>query len=444
MPHNLQGAICSFIEHSPTAFHAVETMAQGLKTQGAIQLDERSRWRLETGKTYFVTRSGSSLIAFRPGRKSPSKTGFMLQGAHTDSPALKARLEKILTGKGMERTPVEIYGGPIISTWLDRPLALAGQVIVKNDRGQAESRLVHTKTPVGLIPNLAIHLNRDINKGFEYNAQTHLPVLLSASGNTETASVSATGSALQKLLSEQLQINVDSILGADLYFVDAQGPAILGFSSELINGYRLDDLLGCHAIFEAFSSSETAEHTQVACFLDNEEVGSRSTQGADSSFLRDILGRISALLDGSTEDFYRALAASFCISVDVAQAYHSSYPEKFDEDYAPMLNGGPALKVNANLRYATDGAAEAQFRLICESAGVPCQKFMSRADIAPGTTIGPLSSSITGIKTVDIGAPLLSMHSIRETAGLLDHEYMVKALKKAYDLLPAPLSHVGV
>jgi aspartyl aminopeptidase len=430
----------AFLTNSPTAFHAVETMAKNLKAQGAIQLDERSWWRLEPGKSYFVTRSGSSLIAFRPGRQKPAETGFMLQGAHTDSPALKARLEKILTGKGMERAPVEIYGGPIISTWLDRPLSLAGRVIVKSAKGQAESRLVDTKAPVGLIPNLAIHLNRDINKGFEYNAQTHLPVLVSASGKTETATVSA----IHALLAEQFQIGADSILGADLYFVDAQGPAILGSNSELMNGYRLDDILGCHAILEAFNSAETAEHTQVACFLDNEEVGSRSTQGADSSFLRDILGRISTILDESTEDFYRALTASFCISVDVAQAYHSSYPEKFDEDYAPILNGGPALKVNANLRYATDGAAEAQFRLICESAGVPCQKFMSRADIAPGTTIGPLSSSITGIKTVDIGAPLLSMHSIRETAGLLDHEYMVAALKRAYDLLPAPLGHVGV
>ncbi|HRU28499.1 MAG TPA: M18 family aminopeptidase [Treponema sp.] len=425
---NLTQNLSDFINSAPTAYHAVGAIAAKLKSEGATELDEKARWTLEPGKSYYVSRSGSSLIAFRMGRKNPAESGFMIQGAHTDSPALKARLEKLLSGKGMDRAPVEIYGGPILSTWLDRPLALAGRVIMKNQRGQTESRLVHTKMPIGVIPNLAIHLNRDINKGFEYNAQTHLPVLLSASGKTEAATVSG----LQKLLSEQFQIAPDAILGSDLYFVDAQGPAILGPAPELINSYRLDDLLGCHAILEAFCSTDAAEHTQVACFLDNEEIGSRTAQGADSSFLRDILSRISALQDESPEDFYRALAASFSISVDVAQAYHSSYPEKFDEDYAPILNGGPAVKVNGNLKYATDGDAEAQFHLLCDTAGIPFQKFMSRADMVPGTTIGPLTSSITGIKTVDIGAPLLSMHSIRETAGILDHEYMVQVLKRAF------------
>lgn len=374
--------LCDFIEASPTAFHAVEAIVDSLEEIGAIQLDERERWHLEPGHTYFVILSGSSLISFRPGLRRPAETGFILEGAHTDSPGLKARLEKNLTGKSFEWAPVELYGDPIVSTWLDRPLSLAGRVIVKGDTGKAESRLVHLAEPVGLVPNLAIHLNRDINKGFEYNAQTHLPVLLSASGKSSAKNggeETATASALLRFVAENLQIKAETILGSDLYFVDAQKPALLGPSDELVNGYRLDDLLGCHAILEAFRSVVPADHTQVACFLDNEEVGSRSIQGADSSFLRDILSRISALQDETHEDFYRAVASSFCISVDVAQAYHGSYPEKFDEDYAPILNGGPALK-----------------------------------------------------KTVDVGAPLLSMHSIRETVGALDHEMMVAALRSGF------------
>ncbi|MCA1948964.1 MAG: M18 family aminopeptidase [Treponema sp.] len=440
----LTSHLIQFIKDSPTAYHGAQTIAKALDAQGAIQLDERQPWQLKSGQMYYVVRSEGSLIAFRCGFKRPAEAGFMVAGAHTDSPGLKARLEKSLTGKGMERAAVELYGSPIISTWLDRPLSLAGRVFIKTQDGKAESRLIHSTEPIGVVPNLAIHLNRDHNKGFEYNAQNHLPVLLSASGSgASEAGAKAPDSGVAEALAAdllhrvtaQLGVPADRIVGSDLYFVDAQGPVRFGPQGELINAYRLDNLLGCHAILEAFLASQSAGHTQVACFFNHEEIGSLSPEGADSAFLRDILGRISALMDKNAEDLYRALAASFSISVDVAQAYHGSYPEKFDESFAPVLNGGPALKVNANLRYATDGEAEARFRLYCDAAGVPCQKFMSRADITPGTTIGPLSAAFTGIKTVDVGAPLLSMHSIRETAGTLDHEMMVQVLKKGFEQL---------
>lgn len=431
---------CDFVDASPTAYHAVDNLAAALEAAGAQRLDEREAWLLEPGQAYFVARSGSSLMAFRPGLRPPAEEGFALAGAHTDSPALKLRLEKNLASKGMERSPVEIYGGPIVSTWLDRPLSLAGRVSLRAQDGGFVNRLVNFDRPIGLVPNLAIHLNREVNKGFEYNAQNNLPVLI-GTATIGGAAISGTTTiptapALAGLIAAELGVDAADILGADLYFVDAQKTVVFGGSGELINGYRLDDLSGCHAVLEAFLRSSPSLHGQVACFFDHEEIGSTSIQGADSSFLRDILGRIAALQGTSTEGFYRALASSFQVSVDVAQAFHPSYAEKYDEAFAPLLNGGPAVKVNANLRYATDSEGEARFRLFCAQAGFPCQKFMSRADMAPGSTIGPMSSAHTGIKTVDVGSPLLSMHSIRETLGSFDHEAMVAALAASFAASP--------
>jgi aspartyl aminopeptidase len=428
MQNALIKRLCDFLDASPTAYHAVDNIAAALLAAGAERLEEGDEWRLEPGATYFVVRSGSALVAFRPGLRPPAEEGFALAGAHTDSPALKLRFDKAITGRGMDRAPVEIYGGPIVSTWLDRPLSLAGRVAIKKAEGGLELRLVNFARPVGLIPNLAIHLNRDINKGFEYNAQTSLPVLLSA--GPEGAGVRP--NPVAALLSEELAVEPADILGADLYFVDAQKTVVLGKDGELVNGYRLDDLSGCHAVLEAFLQSAPAAHGQLALFFDNEEIGSRSIQGADSTFLRDILARVAALQGTSNEGFYRALAASFSVSIDVAQGFHPSYADKFDEDFTPLLNRGPAVKVNANLRYATDAETEGRFRLLCAEAGVPCQKYMARADMSPGSTIGPLSAAHCGIKTVDIGAPLLSMHSIRETLGSADHASMTAVLARHF------------
>jgi aspartyl aminopeptidase len=434
MQNALIKRLCDFLDASPTAYHAVDNIAAALLAAGAERLEEGEEWKLEPGAAYFVARSGSALVAFRPGLRPPAEEGFALAGAHTDSPALKLRFDKAMAGRGMDRAPVEIYGGPIVSTWLDRPLSLAGRVALKTAQGGLELRLVNFARPLGLIPNLAIHLNRDINKGFEYNAQTNLPVLLSAGaiGADGAASAEPRPDAVAALLSGELSVAPEDILGADLYFVDAQKTVVLGREGELVNGYRLDDLSGCHALLEAFLQSPPAAHGQLALFFDNEEIGSRSIQGADSSFLRDILARVAALQGTTSEGFYRALSHSFSVSIDVAQGFHPSYADKFDEDFTPLLNGGPAVKVNANLRYATDAEAEGRFRLLCAEAGVPCQKYMARADMSPGSTIGPLSAAHCGIKTVDIGAPLLSMHSIRETVGSVDHAYMVAALARHF------------
>jgi aspartyl aminopeptidase len=429
------GRFMDFVAASPTAFHAVDSIATQLLAAGAKRLDEREAWNLEPGRAYFVERSLSALIAFRTGAKRPQESGFAVAAAHTDSPALKARLEKSLSGKGIERVAVEIYGGPIVSSWLDRPLSLAGRVALRASSGGVETRLVNLARPVGVVPDLAIHLNHDINKGFEYNAQTELPVLVAALPAVASSADASKGRAISwalALVASELGLESEAILGADLYFADAQRPLLFGPESELVNGPRLDDLLGCHAILEAFAGAARSETTQVACFMDNEEVGSRTAQGADSSFLRDTLGRICSLSGCGTEDFYRALAASFCVSVDVAQAFHPSYAEKYDDFYTPLLNGGPALKANANYRYATDAPTEGRFRLLCEAAGVACQKLQSRADLSPGATIGPMSSSLTGMPTVDVGAPLLSMHAMRETAGVRDHAAMIAAIGALY------------
>ncbi|MBL8966470.1 MAG: M18 family aminopeptidase [Spirochaetaceae bacterium] len=388
MPAAIIKQLCDFVDASPTAYHAVENIAAALEARGALRLDEGEAWSLEPGRAYFVVRAGTALVAFRPGLRPPAEEGFALAGAHTDSPALKARLEKGLSGKGFERSPVEVYGGPILSTWLDRPLSLAGRVALRGAaKASVENRLVNFARPVGIVPNLAIHLNREVNKGFEYNAQSHLPVLLSSSG---AAPAEPAGSAaLLRLVAEELGVEPGAILGADLYFVESQRCVQVGADPALVNGYRLDDLTGCHAVLDGFIQAPPAPHGQVACFLDNEEVGSRSLMGADSSFLRDLLGRVAALQGSSSEGFYRALSRSFSVSVDVAQAWHPSYPDKYDEAFAPIVNGGPAVKVNANMKYATDGEAEARFRLLCEDAGAPCQKWMARADMTPARPSAP-------------------------------------------------------
>lgn len=430
-------ALRDFIDDSPTAYHAAGTIAAALLSGAAVELSEKDRWNLEPGAAYFVRRGGSAVIAFRVGLGAPGEHGFVMAGAHTDSPCLKARIEKSMVARTMVRTPVEVYGGAILSGWLDRPLALAGRLALRTDSGLREV-LFNSAAPVGVIPNLAIHLNREINKGFEYNPHIHMPVLVDS---LEADPARGSGGDRPWALAsaaESLGIDPDEISGADLFFVE-QGKCIVfgeGGGAGLVNGPRLDDLAGCQAILAAFLKAAPEIHGQVACFMDAEEVGSTTAQGADSSFLRDILARICIASGATAQDFYRALPRSFFVSVDAAQAWHPAYPEKFDERYAPLLNGGPAVKAGANWKYATDASAEALFRQACAHAGVKCQKYMSRPDIMPGSTIGPVTSSHLGVRTVDIGHPLVAMHAIRETIGAGDHPAMIAALAACFAQSP--------
>lgn len=435
MPAQNAKALCDFIDASPTPYHAVDSAVAMLNTAGAARLDERETWQLEPGHSYYVIRDGASLVAFRTGTAAPSRSGFAFAGAHADAPGLRARLEKSLVSRGFDRVAVEAYGGPIHSTWLDRPLSLAGRVMVKVAGGGVTQRLVNFARPMAVIPNLAIHFNREMNKGIEYPMNAALLPIVSAAGPGVTAVVGS--SWLERAVSGELGVDPEAVVSAELTFVDATASLVFGADSELLSAPRIDNLEGCHAVLSAFVSAPPSGHGQIAALFDNEETGSGSIRGADSSFLRDLVERIVALTDDSgNEALHRALARSFSVSVDGAQGWHPSYADKFDEDYAPVLNGGPAVKANANTRYATDAVGEAAFRSLCETAGVPCQRFRMRADLAPGTTIGPISSALLGVRTVDVGVPMLAMHSARETAGSYDHDYMIRALSGFYTTGP--------
>ncbi len=418
-----------FIDASPTQFHAADSLAASLRAAGAVRLDEREAWKLESGKTYFIERNGSAVIAFRTGRRPPAEAGFMIVAAHTDAPALRVRAEKPLSRKRSVSVPVEVYGGPLVATWLDRPLALAGRVSWRDASGRIARGLVNTGKPVALVPNLAIHLNRDFNKGIEYNAQNQLPALAEAHG-PDAGDLAADKPWGVSIAASALGVEPDAILGTELFLVEAQRSCDIG--EGLFNAPRLDDLAGCHAALEAFLASAPADHAQMAAFFDNEEIGSSTLQGAAGPFLRDLMERVTASTDPSIEARNRAFARSFLVSVDAAHAFHPNYADKSDDHYSPCLNGGPAIKANAGFKYATDAVSEAAFRSFCAVAKVPCQAFRTRSDMTPGSTIGPMTSTLIGIRTVDVGHPLLAMHSIRETMGALDHGHMIAALGAAF------------
>ncbi|MFA5852581.1 MAG: M18 family aminopeptidase [Spirochaetales bacterium] len=431
-------SLCDFIDASPTAFHAADNIKAYLSAHGALVLDEKEAWQLEPGAMYCVVRGSSAVVVFRPGFQSLGESGYALAGAHTDSPCLKIRPGSEKSARGMVRLAVDVYGGAILSGWVDRPLCLAGRVILRSGEGIKEL-LYNSGQAVGVIPNLPIHLNREINKGMEYNPHQHLPVLVDVVGVDVEAS--QVPEWTKRKISVDLGVNASDILAMDLSFYDSQNAIVFGSAKdgdsgdtagELINAPRLDDLAGCHAILEAFSVAKPTARTQLACFLDAEEVGSMTAQGANSSFVRDVLARLNIAMKGSAEDFYRAGARSLCLSVDAAQAWNPAYPDKYDEKFSPLLGKGPAVKMNVNQRYATDVATESLFELICEKASLPWQKYMAKADMQPGTTIGPLSASRLGAPTVDLGHPLLSMHAMRETIEGKDHYAMIELLKGFY------------
>lgn len=439
-------ALCQFLDASPTSFHAADNIRSYLLAHGAQELDEAASWQIEPGVPYFVCRSGTSIVAFRAGLKSMGDAGLVIAGAHTDSPGLKVRPGTHKQNQNMVRIGVDVYGGAIVSTWLDRPLAVAGRLFLRDSESPAslKSVLYNSGKPVGIIPNLAIHLNRDVNRGFEYSPAQHLPVLVS-SLREKSDTQSANLSWLHEYIGEDTNLDIEpgDIVASDLFFYDTQKSAIFGTRHQsalpddqerdiLVNAPHLDDLAGCHAILEAFSSAVPSEFGQVACFLDSEEIGSMTMQGADSSFVRDVLARLAIVTGAGAEDFYRMSSRSLFVSLDAAQGWNPAYPEKYDEKLSPLLGAGPAVKINANQRYATESHVESLIAIIANQEKIPLQRYMSRADMQPGTTIGPMSAARLGIRTIDIGHPLLSMHSIRETINSFDHAMMIRLLAAVY------------
>jgi aspartyl aminopeptidase len=428
-----QAKICarellSYIDKAPTQFHAVTESAEILETNGFQRLYEKDAWKLTPGGKYYVVRNSSSLIAFTLGTDEVESAGFHIVGAHTDSPNLRLKPNPEYEKSGYGQLGVEPYGGVLLASWTDRDLSLAGRVFVRNEEDETCEKLVCFENPLLRISQLTIHLNRNVNEnGLILNKQTHLPPIFTMAGGSSKSN-------LNQLLAGRLQCETDQIVGFDLALYDTQKGSLGGLNEEFIFSSQLDDLASCHAGLKALvDSPESTKSTRVLALHDHEEVGSASAQGAESLFLKDVLERIV----GSSkprEDFFRALSQSFCISADMAHAVHPNYSDLHDIRHMPIVNQGPVLKMNVNQKYATDGATGMFFENLCKEVEIPLQKFVIRSDLMCGSTIGPITATTLGIPTVDVGNPMLSMHSIREMSGTTDHANMVTVLKHFYSI----------
>ncbi|WP_019612895.1 M18 family aminopeptidase [Psychromonas ossibalaenae] len=418
--------LITFIDNSPVSYFAAANIIKELENSGYRSLNEGDKWKLEPGHKYYLQRNNSAVIAFQLGSEKPWQSGFNIVGAHTDSPHLKLKNESLTKSAGCLKVSVETYGGGINSTWLDRDLSLAGRISINTENG-IQNRLVDFKRAVGSIPNLAIHLNREANAGFEYNKQTHLPVILFGTDKEIDEK-----NYLKELVAVEADVQVDSILEMDLFFYDTQKGAVIGLDQDMIAVGRLDNLAMCHCIYKSLTEADNPQQTNIGVFFDNEEIGSRTMMGADSNFLSSLLERITFALDGDLEDGLRAKHHSFLISADGAHALHPNFTDKHDKSYAPLLNQGPVIKMSANFRYATTAETAGRFINLCNKAGVPYQKMANRSDLPSGSTIGPTSSASLGINTIDVGNPMFAMHSIRESQGTLDHYYMTKVICEFY------------
>lgn len=417
--------LLSYIGAGPSPYHAVDETVRRLKAAGFTPLDERDEWRVEAGRRHYVVRGGGSVVAFVVGEKPPAESGFRLIGAHTDSPNLRVKPSPDVTSAGHRQISVEVYGGVLWSTWLDRDLTLAGRVALRS----GETRLVNFERALCRIPNLAIHLNREVNSnGLSLNAQNHLMPLSGLDGKSDATK-------LVPLLTAELakggdKVAPEDVVGWDLCLADVMPPAIGGVANDLLLSPRLDNLASCHAALMALlDAGGPAPATRVIALYDHEEVGSQSAAGAKSRFLSSVLDRIATGFAGQgSQATSRAFARSLMISADMAHALHPNYAEKHDKNNAPSLGKGPVIKVNVNQSYASDAPGIAAFAAACREAGFTPQRFASRNDLPCGSTIGPISAAMMGIRTVDVGNPMLSMHSCRETAAVADVAPMIRAL----------------
>lgn len=422
-------ALLRYIDASPTPYHAVAEAASLLEAAGFTALHEEDGWELKPGARHYVVRGGTSLLAFIVGSKPPEEAGFKIVGAHTDSPNLRLKPHSAYENKGYGQFGVEVYGGVLLATWTDRDLSLAGRVMVESKQGAPRARLVKFDRPLLRIPQLAIHLNRNVNdQGLILNKQNHLPPVLMMADKP-----AVTESTLQNLLAKQLQCRPGQIVGHDLMLFDVQPSTFGGAEEEFLFAPRLDNLASCHAALCALADAPRQDGaTRVVVFYDNEEVGSDTAQGGGSPFLKDTLERLAMNSKRPREAFLRAVAGSLFISADMAHAVHPNYADQHDPRHAPLINQGPVIKSNAGQRYATDGESGAHFELLCRKAKVPVQKFVMRSDLACGSTIGPITAANLGIRTVDVGNPMLSMHSVREMAGARDHGAMIRVLREFF------------
>lgn len=419
--------LLDFIDASPSPWHAVHTCETRLLAAGYRCLEETERWQLQAGDRCYVVRGGSSIIAFIVGHAPAVDVGLRLIGAHTDSPGLRLKPKPAEDAAGMVRLGVELYGGPILATFADRDLSLAGRVNVRTKEGFAP-RLVRFDAPLLRLPNLAIHMNREVNEGgLKFNKQTELPLILGVSEDGTRAEA-----RFRQPIADALGVAPEDLLTWELNAYDTQKGSLWGVDGEFVANSQLDNLASCHAALSALLATTAPAATALCAFFDHEEVGSESAVGAGGSFLQDVLGRLAGSTGLDGEDQRRALARSFFISADMAHAWHPNFPAAYEPCHRVLVNAGPVIKSNANQRYSTDAQTAARFMAICQRAGVPCQQYAHRTDLGCGSTIGPILAARLGIPAVDVGSPMWAMHSIRESAGVLDHGYMIAALTAAF------------
>lgn len=420
--------LLNFLNASPVNFLAVDTIKKQLDEAEFKMLDAGEKWpEMKAGDCYYTTKNDSSVYAFRIGNKPVEEFGFKLICAHCDSPTfrIKPRGEMISEG-GVVKLNTEVYGGPILSTWFDRPLSIAGRVILRSENAlHPKTALINIKRPLLTIPNLAIHFNRQVNDGVRLSKQKDmLPIIGMINSHLES------GNILTDIICNELNVKQEDILDFDLYLYDITPACLVGVHNELISAGRLDDLSMVHAALEAMIAAETSDETQVMAIFDNEETGSGTKQGAASPVLRNMLKRIA----GSGENFYRAVEHSFMISADNAHGYHPNYGEKYDPTNHPLMGRGPVIKFNASQKYSSDADSAAVFKTVCEKAEVPCQTFVNHSDVAGGSTLGNILTSQIPLRGVDMGNPIWAMHSVRETGSVLDHIFCIKAFTQFYNI----------
>ncbi len=419
--------LLSFIQSSPTPFHAVKVMAETLSKNGFKQVREQDSWNITKGEKYFVTRNDSSIIAFTAGKQAIESCGWRMVGAHTDSPCLKLKPQALYKQNGYWQLGVEIYGGVLLSPWFDRDLSLAGRITFETDDGKLCSELIDFTKAIATVPSLAIHLDREVNNSRKINPQKELNPVLSIVAADEHL-------VFEDLLREQLvkqhpQAKPKQILNFELSFYDTQAPAITGWRDEFISAARLDNLLSCYIGLHALIDADSDQHCLLVC-NDHEEVGSQTAVGAQGPMLSALLERLAP----DVNQRQQALSRSLMISADNAHALHPNYSDRHDKNHGPRINAGPVTKVNANQRYATNSETAALFKQICQQGKVPVQTFVSRSDMACGSTIGPLTASTVGVNTLDVGVPTFGMHSIREMGGADDSFHLYQALLRFHAL----------
>jgi len=428
MQHNdFIGGLLAFIKQSPTPFHAVKNMVSMLEDAGFKRLNEKESWHVtdkQVGERYFVTRNDSSIIAFEL-KQSLLEHGIHMMGAHTDSPCLKVKPNPEITNRQYLQLGVEVYGGVLLNPWFDRDLSLAGRVSFMNEHQQIEHQLVDFEKAIAVVPSLAIHLDREANEIHAINKQRDLPPVLMNLSKEQLLKSNCFNDILLDKLKHQTNSKAVEILDYELSFYDVQAPAMIGLDDDFIASARLDNLLSCYTGLMALINHQGQQNSLLVC-TDHEEVGSVSSSGAQGTFLKSVLSRLS----GNDGGMARSMASSFMVSVDNAHAIHPNFADKHDSNHGPMMNEGPVIKTNANQRYASNSETSALFKHWCKQADAPVQSFVVRSDMACGSTIGPIIANGLGVRTVDVGVPTLAMHSIRELAGSRDAFYLYKILKQ--------------